>query len=168
MQRAAYTSRYIVDKMNLVNIKIIDEESIIKACDLLHDSILNINEVKYDQNKNVWKAKFKREFLEDPRLIKIERKFLWYKKYTFPFCESILTLNNIKEYKYIDKAKINGYYFNGCKKDKKTNKFIFYFCEDLFMYFEFFNLPEGSLKDIKILNDYSSIWYPGNWHMAST
>jgi hypothetical protein len=52
--------------MGLVKIDIIDNDSLLKACDILHDGYCDLSNVLYDEKNGCWKAIFEREFLEEP------------------------------------------------------------------------------------------------------
>ena len=67
-----------------VKISIMDQSSLMKVCDLLHDARCNLSNVEVDLNLGEWKALFEREFFDDPELIKNEPRFFFLSKQTFP------------------------------------------------------------------------------------
>ncbi|MFH1905420.1 MAG: hypothetical protein ABIK53_07870 [bacterium] len=94
---------------NLVKINIVDDESLLKACDILHDGYCDLSKIKYNEANGTWKAVFKREFFEDIKLMNFEPKLLFFNKVTFPMVKSELTLEGIKTYKIEDRSNIQIY-----------------------------------------------------------
>ena len=142
---------------NLVTIDIKNDESLLEACDILHDAKFDISQLQVDENAGVWRGRFEREFFEDPSLIKHESKFLILVKGTFPLADSELRLDGVKSYEIQDKSKIGIYTFNECKiVDGVATLF---FCEDMKMIVTFRGCPSGSLIDHKLLDKRSAFYF---------
>jgi len=141
---------------NLVKIDIVDDESFLKACDILHDGYCDSATIKCDENNGMWKAVFERDFFEDPKLMKCEPRFLFFYKVSFPMAKSELLLEGIKTYEIEDKSNIQIYSFNECQIKNKTYKF--FFNEDMKMTFTFKDNPRGKLTDQKLL-DKKGVFY---------
>ena len=145
--------------VNLVTIEINDNDSLLEACDILHDSRCDLSTLEVDKEKGIWKATFEREFFEDPNVITHERKLFVFTKTTFPLAETELTLIGVKSYEIEDKAKIKLFMFNECQIEK--NVATLYFCEDMKMTIEFENKPRGNLVGMKLLDKTRSMYCTG-------
>jgi len=141
---------------NLVKIDIIDNESLLKTCDILHDAYCDLSTVEYDENNGRWKGIFEREYFEDPKLVELEPRFLFFHKVSFPIAKSGLNLEGIKAYKIVDKSNIQIYSFNEC--EIKKNVYYFIFNESMEMNFTFKEAPEGNLVDQELLSKRGSIY----------
>jgi hypothetical protein len=140
------------EKFILINIE--NNETLLGACDVLHDAYLDISKIQYKENEGTWEAPFEREFLEDPLKIKYQRKYLIFNKVSFPVVHSVLSLRNIKTYKLEDKSRLQKYTFNECQI--KNDIYRFDFCEDMIIYFTFNIKPMGNLKDQYFLEEKKS------------
>jgi hypothetical protein len=132
-----------------VQIEIGDHDSLMKACDLLHDARCDLSALKQDQGIGSWKASFEREFLEDPDLIHSARRLFIFTKYTFPLISSRLTLQDVAFYEIEDRSKIGTYIFDECRLNGDVYEFRF--CEDMRMIFRFHDEPHGELRDMDLL-----------------
>lgn len=141
---------------NLVKIDIVDDKSLLKACDILHDGYCDLSIVKYDKNAGTWKAIFEREFLEGPELMTFEPKFLFFHKVSFPYVKSELFLRGIKTYKIEDKSNIQNYSFNECQIKNKIYKFFFNEAMEMTLTFE--DPPKGNLMDKELLDKKGSFY----------
>ena len=141
---------------NLVKIAIVDNDSLLRACDIFHDAYCDLSTVKYDENNGTWKGIFEREFFEDPNLIMVEPKLLVFHKVSFPMAKSELSLEGIKTFTIEDKSKIQIYSFNECQV--KNNTYKFFFNEDMEITIIFEDKPKGSLADQKLLDKKGSFY----------
>jgi hypothetical protein len=141
---------------NLVRIDIIDNESLLKACDILHDAYFDLSTVEYDENNGIWKAIFEREYFENSKTMQTEQKFLFLTKVTFPLAKSELSLGGIKTYKIEDRSNIRIYSFNECQVKKHIYKFLFN--EDMEITITFQDKPKGSLVDQELLDKKGSYY----------
>jgi len=135
---------------NLIAIDIVDEQTLLKACDLLHDAKFDKSDMQIDRDAGVLTAIFEREFFEDPDLMQHERKWWFFIKTTFPIAKTQLTLRDISSIKEEDKSKIGKYMFNECKM--KNNIATLWFCEDMKIIVEFNDKPRGKFADIELLD----------------
>ena len=142
---------------NLVRIDIRDNESLLEACDILHDARCDISTLQVDENAGTWKARFEREFFEDPALMKYEPKLFVFNKATFLLADSELTLTGVKSYKIEDKSKIGIYTFSEVKI--ADGLATFFFCEAMEMVLTFQDTPQGSLVDHKLLDKEGSFHF---------
>jgi hypothetical protein len=138
-----------------LDIAIQDDESLLTACDYLHDSVLDLSKVQYNEAEGTWQAPFEREFLEDPSKIERKRKCLIFSKVSFPVVHSVLTLEGVKTCRVEDKSKIQRYMFNECRV--KDGMYRFVFCENMTIYITFSEKPAGNLKDQHFLEEKKSI-----------
>ena len=141
---------------NLVKIDIVDDKSLLKACDILHDGYCDFSTVKYDENAGTWRAIFEREFFEDTQLMSYEPKLLFFHKVTFPMVISEFTLEGIKTYKIEDRSKIQIYSFNECRV--KNNIYTFFFNEGMEINITFKDIPKGKLIDQELLDKKGSYY----------
>ncbi len=141
---------------NLAKIDIVDDKSLLNACDILHDGYFDLSTVKYDENAGTWRASFEREFFEDSELMTFKPKLLFFHKVSFPMALSDLSLGGIKTYRIEDKSNIQIYSFNECRIKNEIYKF--YFNEDLELTFTFEDPPKGSLTDQKLLDKKGSLY----------
>ena len=144
---------------NLVTIEINDDESLLEACDLLHDAQFDISTLQVDIDTRVWKARFKREFFEDPDAMIHKRKLLFFIKSTFPMAETELTLTGLRSYRIEDNANIGTFMFNECQVNGHVT--TMHFCEDMKMILEFEGTPQGKLVDLRLLDKTGSMWTIG-------
>jgi hypothetical protein len=131
------------EKFLTINIK--NDETLLEACDVLHDGCLDISKIKYNEAAGTWEAKFERDFLEDPSKIKYKRKYLIFNKVSFPIVHSVLYLKGIKTYKIEDRSQIQNFTFNECQIKNSSYKFVF--CENMTIHFTFNQEPKGTLDD---------------------
>ena len=143
-------------KDNLLNIEIFDDESLLKACDVLHDGYCDLSEIEYDHNSGTWKAMFEREYFEDPNMMLFEPKLFFFHKVCFPMAKSELSLEGIKTYNIEDKSKIQIYSFSECQV--KNNAYIFFFNEGMEITIKFENKPKGNLVDQELLDKKGSFY----------
>lgn len=136
--------------MGLVKIDIIDNDSLMKACDILHDGYCDLSNVLYDEKKGCWKAIFEREFLEEPTGIEIEPRFLFFNRVSFPMSKSELILEGVSTYKIEDKSNMQICSFNECQIKKGIYKLLFN--EGMEMTFTFKDNPKGNLTDLQLLD----------------
>ena len=141
---------------NLVKIQISDDKSLLEACDILHDARCDLSTYEFDEKAGKWQATFKREFFEDPNLVKHEPRFIIFERHTFPLAESVLTIKGVKNCEIRDKSNIGIYTFNECQI--KNNIYRFLFCEDMEMLLTFIRKPEGNLIDKKLLDTKSTMY----------
>ncbi len=144
---------------NLVTIDITDAASLLDACDILHDSRCDLSTLHVDLDAGVWRARFEREFFEDPDVMTHERKLLFFVKSTFPMAETELTLTGVKSYRIEDNAGIEIFMFNECQIESNVATLLF--CEDMKMILEFENTPSGKLVDLRLLEKTGSMWTTG-------
>jgi hypothetical protein len=141
---------------NLVKIIIVDNESLLRACDILHDAYCDLSRVEYDENNGTWKGIFEREYFEDSKLMELEPRFLFFHKVNFPMAKSELSLQGIKTYKIVGKSNIQIYSFNECEIKKNIYRFVFN--ESMEMTFTFKEAPKGNLIDQELLPKKGSIY----------
>jgi hypothetical protein len=141
---------------NLVKIDIVNNESFLEACDILHDGYCDLTTVKYDKINGTCKAVFEREFLEDSELMTFEPKLLLFYKVSFPMAKSELSLEGIATFKIEDKDNIQNYSFNECHIKDKTC--TFFFNEGMRIILVFKSMPRGSLRDLELLNEKGSFY----------
>ncbi len=140
---------------NLVSIQIVDEKTLLDACDLLHDSKFDLTKSTYDSKARIWKGTFKREFFEDPTLMTSKRKFIFLTKHIFPMAEASLTIKNVESINVVDKADIEEFTFNECQPEKNAYRLIF--CEDMEIELNINGRPNGKFKDIQVLEEKGSL-----------
>ena len=141
---------------NLLNINVVDDESLLKACDILHDAYCDLSTVQYDEISGSINIIFEREFLEDQKLLKFEPKLLFLHKVNFPMAKSRLALQGIKTYKIEDRSNIQIYSFNECQL--KNNVYKFFFNEGMEIIITFEDKPKGSLVDQELLDKRGSFY----------
>ena len=141
---------------DLVKIDIVDDKSLLKACDILHDAYCDLSTVKYDESAGTWRAVFEREFFENPELMTFEPKFLFFHKVTFPMVKAEFTLEGIKTYKIEDRSNIQIYSFNECQV--QNNIYRFFFNEDMEIIFALKDTPKGKLTDKELLEKKGSLF----------
>jgi hypothetical protein len=134
----------------LVQIEIGDHESLMKACDLLHDARFDLAGLEMDQEAGSWNASFEREYFEDAGLLLSRRRLLVFTKYTFPFVMSRLVLREVASCGIEDKSRIGTYTFNECRLKDKAYELVF--CEDMKMTIQFKDRPCGELRDLSLLS----------------
>ncbi len=140
----------------LVKIEIRDHESLMEACDLLHDAQCDVSGLEVDQTAGCWEAPFEREFFEDPNLIQSRRSLLLFTRYTFPLVSSHLTLRNVATYEIRDRSRIGTYTFDECCLRGDTYELLF--CEDMEMVLRFRDKPCGELRDLSLLSRKGSLF----------
>jgi hypothetical protein len=131
----------------LCNIEIVDETSLFKACDLLHDARCDLSKVTFDESTKKASLVFEREFFEEASLIKSERRFLT--RYSFPLAESVLELCGIPNFEAHDTQGIGIYMFNEIRKNGSVYNLVF--CENMSISISFIDQPKGKLNDIRLL-----------------
>jgi len=141
---------------NLINAKIVDQESLMYVCDLLHDAKLDLGQFKNDSQSGFVEAFFEREFFENEDLMIFVPKFLLFTKITFPYTLAQLKLRNVVSLDVDDRSNIGIYTFNECRRI--GNKYQFSFCEDMKITVRFKDMPSGELCDLKILEKKGSIY----------
>lgn len=141
---------------NLVRIEIRDNDSLLEACDILHDARFDLSTLHVDEEGGVWNGRFEREFFEDPGLMNYQPKLFIFDKATFPLADSELTLNGIKSYSIEDKSRIGIYHFNECEITGEVVTLLF--CEDMKMILTFQDKPQGRLVDHKLLDKMGSFY----------
>jgi len=144
---------------NLVTIDIIDNVSLLEACDILHDARCDLSTLHVDLKNSIFKVRFEREFLEDPKVMTHERKLFVFTKTTFPFAEMELTLTGFKNYRIENNARIEIFTFNECHIDHKI--VTLQFCEDMKIILEFDGELRGNLIDLKLLDKMGSMYTTG-------
>lgn len=144
---------------NLVTIDIADENSLLRACDILHDARFDLSTARFDELAGRWQAMFVREFFEDLSLLR-RRRFLFLSWYTFPMAETTLQLSEITSYHINDRSQIGTYSFNECRPQRGSYRLAF--CEDMEISMTFRDKPEGKLQDIKLLDERGSYWAIGD------
>ncbi len=142
---------------NLVKIEINDFESLLKACDLLHDARCELSLLQFNETEGILKARFEREFFEDKELIKTKSILFGFAKTTYPVAGSELILKGIKSFKTDDKSQVGKYTFNECKVTGNT--ITLSFCEDMNIILSFIDRPNGSLTDHKLLEKEVSYYH---------
>ncbi|MHC4642590.1 MAG: hypothetical protein ACYS32_13170 [Planctomycetota bacterium] len=141
---------------HLVRIEIRDNDSLLEACDILHDARFDLSTLHVGEEVGVWNGRFEREFFEDPSLMNYQPKLFIFVKATFPLADSELTFNGITSYSIEDKSRIGIYHFNECKI---TGEFVtLLFCEDMKMILTFKDKPQGRLVDHKLMDKTGSIY----------
>lgn len=143
-------------KTPLITININDGESLLEACELLHDARIDLSTICHDEQNETWCGTFERGFFEEPSLMTRKRRFLIFEKVLFPLVESKLTLSGVKRIDIHDASQIGIYMFNECKLDNGVATLIF--CEDLEMEITFSDKPHGALIDQKALDKQGVIW----------
>ncbi len=141
--------------VNLKTINIDNNETLLLACDYLHDSSFDISSLSHDKEHQTCSMIFKREFSADPSLIQRKPFFFFFEKVFYPLVESVLTINGVKSVEITDKARIGTYTFN--KYSNQGDKFTFEFCENMQIDIILESQPHGSMVDQKFLNKYSRI-----------
>jgi len=140
----------------LVTIDIGDDASLLDACDILHDARCDLAHLEVDLDNGIWKARFQREFFEDPDLMTHERKLLFFVKSTFPMADTEFTLTGLKNYRIEDNANIGVFTFNEVQIAGNVARLLF--CEDMRMIVEFEGPPQGKLVDLRLLDKRGSMW----------
>ena len=144
---------------HLVTIDITDTASLLDACDILHDARCDLSTLHVDLDEGVWRARFEREFTEDPDAMVHERRLLFFVKSTFPMAETELTLTGVKGYRIEDNAGIEIFMFDECQIESNVATLLF--CEDMKMILEFDDNPRGRLVDLRLLGKTGSMWTTG-------
>ncbi len=139
-----------------VQLEITDQDSLIKACDLLHDARCDSSTVEMDLTKGFWTISFEREFFENPNLMQTKLCFFILTKHFFPLITSKLTFYNVLSYQIEDKSHIGKYMFNKCQI--KDDIYELSFCEDMRMLLKFKNKPSGELRDLHLLQKKGSFF----------
>lgn len=150
----------------LININIHDDESLLKACDLLHDAHMDISDIKYNEAAGTLEASFECEYFEDPSKIENEKKYRIFNKTSFPMVHSVLFLEGIETYRIENKSKIENFSFNECRI--KEDKYKFVFCENMVITITFKKEPSGYLKDLRYSDKKGSILTFGKPHRIGT
>jgi hypothetical protein len=140
---------------NLLHIDIVDDESLLRACDVLHDAYCDISSLQYDEKAGSVRVLFEREYFEDSQLLKYEPRLLMW-KVSFPMAKSELSLEGIKTFIIEDKSKIQIYSFNECQV--KNNVFKLFFNENMEIAITFEDKPKGLLLDKDILDKMGSFY----------
>jgi hypothetical protein len=136
--------------MDIFEINITSEETLLRAFDVLHDATCDEDDIKYDSEKGILDIIFDREFLEDSSKISVRRVLFIFHKFEFPIVKSHLHLEGLNFCKMHSKDKsLKTHMFNECRI--KQNKYILYFCEVLEMEIGFKSSITGYLKDIKFV-----------------
>jgi hypothetical protein len=138
----------------LIYMEINNEESLLNACDLLHDAYFDLSTMTYNNRERKWLGKFKREFFENPDLIQSRRKFLFFTEHTFPMADTFLSLEQVAKIRINDRARIEIFTFNECRRE--NGKYVLYFNEAMEMEIKFDGTPRGYLKDTKLLDERGS------------
>ena len=141
---------------HLVRIEIRDNDSLLEACDILHDARFNLSTLHVDEEIGVWNGRFEREFFEDPGLMNYQTKLFIFEKATFPLADSELTLNGIKSYIIEDRSRIGIYHFNECEIAGEAVTLLF--SEDMKMILTFQDKRQGRLVDHKLLDKTGSFY----------
>jgi hypothetical protein len=131
-----------------VHIEIMGHDSLMKACDLLHDARCDISILEVDRNIGSLRAFFEREFFEDLSLLHSEPRLFIFTKHTFPFISSQLTLQDVVSYEIEDESQIGTYTFNECRLN--DDAYELYFCEKLKIILRFKDKPRGELCDLNL------------------
>jgi hypothetical protein len=139
----------------LVSLEISDESSLLRACDLLHDSKFDLSAMHFDPGQGTWRATFVREFFEDPALIESCPAFLVFTRYTFPLAESVLSLEGVSSCEVIDRGQIETFTFNECRC--RDLAYRFFFVEDLEIRVCFGASLRGNLRDLRLLDERGSM-----------
>jgi hypothetical protein len=134
----------------LIQIEITDHESLMNACDLLHDARFDLAGLEMDREAGSWNASFEREYFEDASLLQSRRRLLLFTKYTFPLVMSKLVLREVASCGIEDKSRIGTYTFNECRLKDKAYELVF--CEDMKMTIRFKDRPYGELRDLSLLS----------------
>lgn len=133
----------------LIHIEITDHDSLMEGCGVLHDAFCDLATVEFDQARGIWRAKFEREFWEDPALMHSAPKLFVFTRTSFPIAMCEFTLREVASYEVRDRSRIGRYYFNECVLTK--HGYELRFCEDMDMIFKFRDQARGELRDIKLL-----------------
>ena len=144
---------------NLVTIDITDNESLLDACDILHDAYCDLSTLHQDITNGVWKVRFEREFTENPNVMTHERKFIFFIKSTFPITDPELTLTGVKNCRIENKVLTDKLTFNECQI--KTGVATLLFCEGIKIIVEFEESPQGKLVDLGLLEKTRTMWTTG-------
>jgi hypothetical protein len=136
--------------MDIFEIKINSEETLLDAFDVLHDAACDENDIKYDPEKGTLDIIFDRDFMEDTSRLSVRRVLFILHRVEFPIVKSRLHLEGI------DFCKINSndnslgtHTFNAC--EVKDDKYLLYFCEVLEMELGFKSPVAGYLKDMEFI-----------------
>lgn len=132
-------------KRDLLTIQIDDDQSLLRACDFLHDSLMDVASIKYDQADGTWTSTFEREYLEDPQQIRCVRRFGIFYKYTFPVTHCEFTLKGIRDCRIKGNPGKGLLTFIAC--EIKDSTYELSFCESMVILFRFEERPIGILKD---------------------
>jgi len=136
--------------MDVFEINVNSEETLLKAFDVLHDATCDENDIVYDSEKETLDIVFHREFLEDASKINIRRVLFIFHKFEFPIVESHLHLEGLSFCKIHSKDKsLKSHMFNECKARK--GKYFLYFYEVLEMEIGFKTSITGYLRDIEFI-----------------
>jgi len=139
-----------------VQLEIRDHDSLMKACDLLHDARCDVSTIALDRSAGSWTALFRREFFEDPELMQAEPRLFILTKHTFPLVSSQLTLHDFTSYEIEDRSHIGTYMFNECRLIGDT--YHLWFCEDMRIILRFRDKPHGELRDLNLLGEKGSFF----------
>jgi hypothetical protein len=139
-----------------VQLEIRDDDSLMKACDLLHDARCDVSSAALDRNVGRWTALFQRECFEDPDLMQAEPRLFIFTKHAFPFVLSELSLCDVASCEIQDRAHIGTYMFNECRLNGRT--YELFFCEDMKIILKFQDKPRGQLCDLNLLEEKGSFF----------
>ncbi|MDH4227987.1 MAG: hypothetical protein OEV59_09625 [Deltaproteobacteria bacterium] len=142
--------------LKMITIEINDESALYKAFDILHDARFCLPKAVYNQNDGTWSAVFEREYFEQEGAVRQDKKFLFFRRYTFPLVECTVVLRNLCDLQVKDKSNIENYMFNEIQKHKDGYSLVF--CEGMEIDLKFNNEPFGRLQDMRVLEKEGSIW----------
>jgi len=140
-------------------IEISDERSFYGACDILHDASFDLLRSVYSPEEKKWTGFYEREYFEDQEAVKEDRRFLFFRHYTFPLVGCVLVLEGLDDLKVKDRARIERYAFNEVRKTK--NGYALLFCENLTIELRFTDEPRGTLQDTQFLEKQGRLWSIG-------
>lgn len=142
------------ENIKLLDIKIASKEDLLKAMDYLHDGKVKEEDIIYNENKQSLDIYMDREYFEDESLYKIERKFLFIAKASYPLMRTHLQLAKIKSFRKINSDEsFKNHTFNECTI--KNSVYILMFSEVLKIELSFVGDLSGFLKDIKFSGEQS-------------
>ncbi len=134
----------------MIKMKILTTSDLEYIMDILHDSVVKKEDIKFNQKNSSLDIIFYRIAYDEESLI-IKKKFLFiFSYYIYPIAKSILHLKNIAYYDTKTFEDTQKFYFN-CTEAKESI-YIFHFDPTLEIKFSFRDKIKGYFEDIEVLS----------------
>jgi len=148
----------VLDKRTMINNAILSRRDLEYIMDLLHDSIIEKDNIKYDKAKKVLDLIFYRPYFEDKNKIKKKNFLFIFRIIYYPIARAILHLENIGYFEmFTMNDDLNKFYFNFLKIEGKIFKMLF--DPTLEIKFSFENDIKGHFKDEEVIPPYDNKRY---------